>query len=361
MRALNVEGRTSHVERLTQSPSNDYNPIVDSPVVSVVIASERVRESLPDCLASLAAQEAAPAFEVLVASTEMPRPVPGNPFPLRWIEVADRNPARRRNRAAREARGQLLAFLDDDAAGEPAWLATGAAALDRCGIVGGPDRGPPGAAYGERIADLLLATPWIGSGVPAHERRPRAGAVRAAHDIALCNLFVRREVFEALGGFDETFGYIGEDTDFVRRARERGIAVELDPAVRVAHRRRPFPGPYLAQRWRYRVKTGRLLIERPGLHARPRIAAFLFAGLAGVAATVLFGGSFLGPALGIYVLAVWILSFPIWSRDPLLFPLVPVAFLLHHATYFSGLLAGMARGLLERLRPRRARAAASAP
>ena len=29
--------------------------------------------------------------------------------------------------------------------------------------------------------------------------------------------------------------------------------------MRVFHRRRAFPGPYLRQRWRYRVKTGQLL------------------------------------------------------------------------------------------------------
>jgi glycosyltransferase involved in cell wall biosynthesis len=332
---------------------------VSEPLVSVVIASDRVHESLPDCLASLAAQEDAPAFEVLVASAQAPAPVRGDSFPVRWIEVADRNPARRRNRAAREARGRCLAFLDDDAAAEPAWLATGSGALDRCGIVGGPDLGSPGAPFGERISDLLLATRWIGSGVPAHERRPRAGPIRSAHDVALCNLFLTRDVFESLGGFDEAFGYIGEDTDFVRRARERGIAVLLDPALRVRHRRRRFPGPYLAQRWRYRVKTGRLLVERPGLHARGRIAAFLAVGFAASAGAALFGTSFLVPVLAAYALTTWVLSFPIWSRDPALFPAVPFAFALHHATYFAGLLVGIARGVFGRIRPR-SRAAAAA-
>jgi hypothetical protein len=41
----------------------------------------------------------------------------------------------------------------------------------------------------------------------------------------------------------------------------------------------------------------------------------------------------------------WAASFPIWRRDPALFPAVPVAFAVHHLTYFAGLLAGIARGM----------------
>ena len=262
---------------------------------------------------------------------------------LRWAAAADRNPARRRNLAAREARGRILAFTDDDACAEPSWIAAGARALADAEIVGGPDLGRPEAPYAERLSDLLLATHWIGSGIPAHERAGRPGPVRSPHDLALCNLFVRRETFEALGGFDESFGYIGEDTEFLRRALSSGARVVLDPAVRVRHRRREFPRAYLAQRWRYRVKTGRLLLESPGLYARGRISVFLAAGFVATAGAALFGAAFLVPALAAYALATWALSFPIWRRDPALFPAVPLAFALHHATYFGGLLFGMAR------------------
>ncbi len=314
------------------------------PEISVLIASDRVDTLLPECLRSLAAQVGAPPFEAVVCSGRAPQ-IRGLPFDCLWLAVESRNPAVRRNRAAAQARGRVLAFLDDDAAAEAGWLAAGAAAIASAEIAGGPDLGPRGAPYAERLSDLLLATPWIGSGVPAHEWNPRGGAVRSAHDVALCNLFVRRETFEALGGFDESLGYIGEDTDFIRRALLRGARVVLDPAVRVRHRRRGFPGPYLAQRWRYRVKTGRLLVEKPGLHARGRVAAFLAAGFAGSAGLALFGYRFLLPAAALYALLSWALSFPIWRRDPALAPAVPFAFAVHHATYFAGLLTGIARGV----------------
>ncbi len=314
------------------------------PSVSVLIASDRVDTLLPECLRSLEAQAEGPACEAIVASAQEPGTA-GSRVPVRWVRVESRNPAKRRNQAAAVARAAILAFLDDDATAEPGWIEAGVRALASAEIAGGPDVGPRDAPYAERISDLLLATPLVGSGIPAHAWSPRGGVVRAPHDVALCNLFVRRVTFEALGGFDESFGYIGEDTDFVRRALASGARVVLDPAVRVRHRRRGFPGPYVAQRWRYRVKTGRLLIERPGLHARGRVAGFLAAGFAASAGIVLFGTRFLLPAAAAYAALTWALSFPIWRRDLTLVPVVPLAFAVHHLTYFAGLLAGIARGV----------------
>src|SRR5204863_9956387 len=97
-------------------------------------------------------------------------------------------------------------------------------------------------------------------------------AVRAASDIALVNLFVRREAFT---GFDESIGYIGEDTALLESLMRRGRVLYSD-SVRVFHRRRAFPGPYLRQRWRYRVKTGELLVRGSKAHrGNPMIWGFL--------------------------------------------------------------------------------------
>ena len=120
----------------------------------------------------------------------------------------------------------------------------------------------------------------------------------------------------------------------------------LEPAARVRHRRRAFPGPYLAQRWRYRVKTGRLLVEKPGLHARGRVAAFLAAAFAASAALVALRRAVPAPGRAASTpLLTWALSFPIWRRDLALFPAVPFAFAAHHLTYLAGLLTGIGRGV----------------
>lgn len=310
--------------------------------VSVIIASDRTGEDLASCLRSLAAQRGAPPFEALVVSAAPPPEIDG--LLAGWVRMEERNPSARRNRAADFAAGDLLAFLDDDAAARPDWLAVAAARSASCALFGGPDAMPGGSPLAERISDLLISTPIIGSGIPAHERRPRPGEVRRPSDLALCNLFVRRRLFDELGGFDESLGYIGEDSDFIRRAMKTGVRPLLVPELLVFHRRRAFPGSFLAQRFRYRWKTGRLLRDRPETVPRGRVALFLGAGCAMMALAVLLGPRGTVLAAAAYAALTWAASAPIWRKDRALFPLVPFAFLLHHANYWIATVGGMLFG-----------------
>lgn len=228
------------------------------------------------------------------------------------------------------AAGEILAFLDDDAVAGSHWLATAVAWLDQHPetlAIGGPDPAPPDSTVAELISDTLLATPGIGSGVAAHENRPGVFEVRHASDVALVNLLVRRNAFT---GFDESIGYIGEDTALLQGLMQRGSVVYHD-GVRVYHRRRPFPGPYLRQRWRYRVKTGQLFAA--GVRRDPRVSAFLVAG---------FIGLLFAPVLAVpYALVTLILGARV-TRLPLRWwPVIPFAFAAHHLTYWLGLVTGM--------------------
>jgi N-acetylglucosaminyl-diphospho-decaprenol L-rhamnosyltransferase len=68
-----------------------------------------------------------------------------------------------------------------------------------------------------------------------HHRRPRVYGVRKCNDAglfwSLC-FSTTKEVFEILGGFDETYtGYGAEDTDLSFKAREIGINFYLNEAV----------------------------------------------------------------------------------------------------------------------------------
>ena len=302
--------------------------------VSVIVPVERLGGDAERAIESVLKQEAPFPFELIVVSAA---PWAAAGTRVTNVVEGDRNPATRRNRAVSVAKGEILAFLDDDAVADPRWLATACAYLDAHPdvlAIGGPDPAPPDSSVAELLSDTLLATPWIGSGVAAHENRRGVFDLMHASDVALVNLFVRRDAFT---GFDESIGYIGEDTGLLDDLLQRGRVVYHD-GVRVFHRRRAFPGPYLRQRWRYRVKTGELLVRGSRAHRRnPKILAFLVAGAIGIALT---------PFVAIpYAIATLILGARA-TRLPLRWwPVIPIAFAAHHLVYWLGIVWGMGRGI----------------
>lgn len=299
------------------------------PVERIGGDAERATQSVLD-------QELPFPFELIVISAAPVAPAGDNR--VRNVFEKDRNPATRRNRAVSIAQGEILAFMDDDAQAAPGWLATAVAYLDSHPDVvalGGPDPAPDDSTTAELVSDTLLATPWIGSGVAAHENRQGVFDIRSPSDIALVNLFVRRSAFT---GFDEGIGYIGEDTALIESLM-RSARVVYHDGVRVFHRRRAFPGPYLRQRWRYRVKTGEMLI-RGSKPNRPKVIAFL------VVATF---AKLLAPIVAIpYAIVTFVLGSRVTRLPRSERWRIPLAFAAHHLTYYFGILWGMLRAMTRR-------------
>jgi glycosyltransferase involved in cell wall biosynthesis len=314
--------------------------------VSVIMPVDRGEAARP-AIESILAQQGGVDLELLVVA---PLAIESVDHRLHSVIVADRNPAVRRNAAAAIASGEVLAFIDDDATASPDWVVRGIAILAASSDVvaaGGPDPAPPDSTAAELISETLLSTPLIGSGIACHENRRGSFEVRHPTDLALVNLFVRRAAFTQVGGFDPGIGYIGEDTALVERLLTIGRVV-YDGGVVVHHRRRPFPGPYLAQRWRYRLKTGAMLAGGSAAYSRnPKLLAFL------AAATLFVLCTLLAPPIALLLLALYvagtlILSIPATRLPVRWWPLLPFAFALHHATYLAGILVGAGRVLLRR-------------
>src|SRR5437763_8840401 len=299
--------------------------------VSVIMPVERIGGDAERSIESVLRQEAPFPFELILVSAAPLAIELGTG--VRNVIEPNRNPATRRNRAVSEAQGEILAFIDDDAIADSGWLATAVAYFDAHAEVlalGGPDPAPDDSTPAELIAETLLATPFIGSGVACHENRRGVFAITTASDVALVNLFVRKSSFR---GFDESIGYIGEDTSLIASLLPH---VVYHSAVRVFHRRRPFPGPYLRQRWRYRVKTGQMLARGAASYAKNgKIWAFLFVGtIAIVAAPIAIVPYF------VFTLILGARTTRLPMRDWIV---LPFAFAAHHATYFAGIVWGAIR------------------
>jgi GT2 family glycosyltransferase len=144
-----------------------------------------------------------------------------------------------RNSGVATARGEVLAFLDDDAAAEPDWLERllGGYADPRVLAVGGSVL--PRWASG-RPSAFPPEFDWV-VGCTYRGMPEAAGPVR---NVIGANMSFRRDVLDAVGGFREEIGRVGtvpvgcEETELCLRARRRfpeGIVL-YEPGAAVHHR-----------------------------------------------------------------------------------------------------------------------------
>ena len=222
--------------------------------VSVVIACPGPSPYLTECLEALALQTY-PHFEALVLP-DAPCDLGPTPFALHVIPTGKIRPAEKRNTGIQQARGEVVAFLDDDAYPVPAWIeqAIKYFTMPDVGGVGGPGVTPPGDPFLGQASGRVYANPLVSGN---YRYRYLGDRVRASiDDFPSCNLFVRTDVLRAIGGYRTDF-WPGEDTilcaDIAIGQKRRII---YDPWVQVFHHRRPLFGPHLRQIGRYALHRG---------------------------------------------------------------------------------------------------------
>lgn len=258
--------------------------------VSVVVPTYRRPELLRRCLVALFAQDFDPtAYEIIVADDAacdqtqqmvacLARHL-GAPGPqLRYVRVTgNHGPAAARNAGWRAARGEIIAFTDDDCIPQSSWLRAGVAAFVN-GAVG---------ASGRVIVPLPPR--------PTDYERDAAGLQRS--EFVTANCFYRRDALDAAGGFDERFTMAWrEDSDLffrlLKRARTNGHEplIHVPDAV-VIHPVRPAPWGVSLRQQRKSMFNALLYKKHPQLY-RQRIqplppwryyliVAALIAGIAG--------------------------------------------------------------------------------
>ena len=198
-------------------------------------------------------------------------------YRFRILATGSVRPARKRNQGAAAATGDVLVFIDDDAYPRADWLANAAARFtqrlatsgaatsgERICALGGPGLTPPEDPPMAQLSGAVFASPLVSGNF--RYRYFIQGALRRVEDFPSCNLFVRREAFEAIGGFREDF-WPGEDTLLCAQLQQQGYALWYDPRVVVYHHRRPLFGPHLRQVGRYALHRG-YFARRVGLNSR---------------------------------------------------------------------------------------------
>lgn len=136
---------------------------------------------------------------------------------VNWVAGPRKGPAANRNNGANFARGEWLAFTDDDCLPDPQWLEAYAKAIDTqvtCLVF-------EGRIYVDRPRRNLAETS------PTNETGGRLWS---------CNFTIQRQLFESLAGFDERFPYAAmEDVDLRLRLTKRGHKFPFIQSASVCH------------------------------------------------------------------------------------------------------------------------------
>ena len=207
-------------------------PSSTPPAVSVVIPARNAAATLRDQLEAIVSQAGALSLEVVVVDNgstdgtgDLVRSMaPECPVELRVVreEVPGINNARNAGIAA--ARGDMVLLCDADDVVQPGWVSGLVEALGRADVAGGwvetASLNEPGVARMWGLSSPLhnpTTSPWG------------------------CNFGFRREVWDAVGGFDRSLSGHNDEVEFVERAKMLGRTVEITSAAVVAYRLRSDP------------------------------------------------------------------------------------------------------------------------
>lgn len=212
------------------------NNHLESPEITVVVPSFNPEAVLWRRLYDSLRRQRMPNFEVVVvddASTEDDAYACIDDDRFRIVrQTQNQGPAACRNRGAVEAASPFLFFTDADCELDPDTLAHAVSGLTDYPIVAGNTLTRVETRLGRAIA--LLGFP--GGGIIGFDKVWHVNSEGYTNSFSSCNLAFRKDVFEALGRFDESFPVAGgEDTVLAWQATQRGIPIRYERAMRVYH------------------------------------------------------------------------------------------------------------------------------
>ncbi|PZO65055.1 MAG: glycosyl transferase [Paracoccus denitrificans] len=218
-------------------------PTATCTVSALTIARGR-RDHLVNTIIGLTKQTSVPAELVIGVMGNEPYPdLPQADFPIRQILIpGDELPlAKARNTVAREAVGDVLAFVDVDCIPAPSLIEDYAALCAAgSGLMMGEVMYLPGGAT-ENGVDFdrfsEVAVRHSDRAGPPAERSERCNDYRCFWSL---NFAINAADFRKSGGFDERYtGYGGEDTDFGRQLDALDIPISWMQGARVYHQYHP--------------------------------------------------------------------------------------------------------------------------
>lgn len=142
------------------------------------------------------------------------------------------------NLGVHRSKGEYVAFLNNDARPDPMWIRAAVAAFNEA-----PDIGSVASKVldwdGELVDFVDAAVTWFGMGYKPLAGQPDPGGYDSPRNVLFgtgAAMFVRADVFESVGGFDERYFMFYEDVDLGWRLNLLGWKVRYEPRSLAFHK-----------------------------------------------------------------------------------------------------------------------------
>ena len=181
---------------------------------------------------------------------------------VRIIPSGPELPAIKRNLGVENAKGEIIAFLDDDAYPRENWLSelAGNFTDERLAGVGGPGTTPQEDTFWQKVGGAVYESKMMSGG---YSYRYLVDRRRMVDDYPTCNLALRKDVFQEAGGFQTNF-WPGEDTELCLTVTKKlGYNIVYDPLVEVCHHRRHLFKGHFRQLTQYALHRGYFVKKFP--------------------------------------------------------------------------------------------------
>ncbi len=312
--------------------------------VSIIIAVKTWQKNLEECVDKCQGLDFS-EFEILILPDkpiDRDSPQKAGTAPVRIIPTGPVSPAQKRDIALNYAKGEILAFLDDDAYPDKNWLKNAIKNFDDSSVaaVGGPAVTSPADNLRQKASGKIYASGLVSARF-AYRYIPKKNI--EVDDYPSCNFLVRKSIMLELGGFNTNF-WPGEDTKLCRDITKKlGKKIIYDPSVLVYHHRRPIFTAHLKQIASYALHRGYFVKKYPETSLKTAyflpgifVIGFFLGGIIS-----LFSVSFrLIYFSGLYLYLVLALIFS-FSRDLHLFYYVFLGTILTHFVYGIYFLNGL--------------------
>ncbi len=154
-------------------------------------------------------------------------------LPIHYYFLETPSMTKARNTGAVKAKGEFLLFLDDDVIVTPKLLESHVKNFDDKRVAATVGRVITEGQQVESGREQVGRVNWVGSVSGGY-----SSEIRQEVDTVLgCNMCWRTSVYRQLGGVDEQFVIIREETDLSIRAKRLGYAIIFEPKALVEHHR----------------------------------------------------------------------------------------------------------------------------